>query len=396
MSKVLNYIFGSIAFTAQGGFPERFLNLCNVKGVKLYHLTESEGILRAETSLASFRKIRRCASRSGMRVKITAKKGLPFLYARFAKRTGLFAGIALACFLLFFYSRSVWSIEVKGNESIREESVIKALNENGIYEGVFKNEIDYHALTYALYDAVPGISWLNIGIDGSKLTVNLREAVQKPENKDEKKICNIVAAKSGVIDKMTVYEGESIVKEGYGVSEGQLLVSGVMYHEQAKRNTFHHSRAKIYAFTQTENVVKVPKTYLKTVYTGREKRYRVLRIFRLRLPLYLFTDHYAQKEVSVLKNVLRIKEKTLPISIDTYEVKETEQKREKVNKQTAAVLARHKKKAFEKDFSANGKILSVKTRLKEKKDCFVYTYSYEMYENIAKTAPIEISKQKNE
>ena len=396
MSKLLNYIFGSIEFSAQGGFSERFLNLCSVKGVKLYHLTESDGVLRAETSLASFRKIRRCASRSGMRVRITEKKGLPFLYARFAKRTGLFVGIALACFLLFFYTRSVWSIEVKGNENIREEYVLKALGENGVYEGVFKNEIDCKTLSYALYDALPGISWLNIGIDGSKLTVNLREAVQKPKNKDEKKICNIVAAKSGVVDKMTVYEGESVVKEGYGVYEGQLLVSGVMFHEQAKRNTFHRSRADIFAYTECTRTFKVPKTYQKTVYTGREKHYRVLRIFRFRLPLYLFTDAYGQKEVSMLKNVLKIKNKTLPVAIDTYAVKETAVKRERVSDENAAVFARRAKQAFEKSLAADTKILSVKKRQKETKNCFIYTFDYRLYENIAKTAPIEIRRQKSE
>ena len=128
MSKLLVYIGGTIEFTAQGGFSERFLNLCRVKGVKLYHLSEKDGVLYAAASLNSFRKMRRCASRSGMRVRITEKKGLPFLYARFAKRTGLFIGIAVACFLLFFSTRSVWYIEIKGNTNISDERIMSVLN----------------------------------------------------------------------------------------------------------------------------------------------------------------------------------------------------------------------------------------------------------------------------
>ena len=100
MRSFLFYILGSIYFKAQGGFSERFLNLCHVKGVKLFDLTEKEGVLFARTSLSSFRKIRLCARRSGMRIKILEKKGLPFVYARFSKRVGLFAGIAASCFLL--------------------------------------------------------------------------------------------------------------------------------------------------------------------------------------------------------------------------------------------------------------------------------------------------------
>ena len=199
MNRLLLFLFGSICFRAQGGFSERFLNLCNVKGVKLYALREKGGVLYAETSLASFRKIRRCASRSGMRVRIEQKKGLPFVYARFARRTGLFIGVALACFLLFFYTRSVWYIEIRGNESIASQEIKNVLLQNGIYEGVLKKNIHHHALTFALYEALPDISWLNIGVDGSRLTVNVREAVQKPQNNDQKKYCNIVAAKAAYL-----------------------------------------------------------------------------------------------------------------------------------------------------------------------------------------------------
>ncbi len=396
MSKLLVFIGGTIEFTAQGGFSERFLNLCHVKGVKLYHLTEKDGVLYAATSLNSFRKIRRCATRSGMRVRITEKKGLPFLYARFAGRTGLFIGIAIACFLLFFYTRSVWSIEVKGNTKISDEAIISVLNENGVCEGVFKNQIDQKRLSYQLYEAIPEISWLNIGVDGSKLCVNVREVVQKPENKDAEGICNIVAASDGVIDKITVYEGESKVKEGYGVKKGQLLVSGVIYHETSKRNTFHPSRADIYAFTKRTHTVSVPKVHTKTVYTGEEKQYKVLRIFRLRMPLYIFRDRFAQKEVSLIKKEMKINGKILPFSIDCYAVKELTKKREKLTAKSAEALARAEKKKIENKLPAGTKILSVKKSVTEKKNAFVFTFRYELYENIAKTAPIEISGQKSE
>ena len=396
MSKLLVYIGGTIEFTAQGGFSERFLNLCRVKGVKLYHLSEKDGVLYAAASLNSFRKMRRCASRSGMRVRITGKKGLPFLYARFAKRTGLFIGIAAACFLLFFYTRSVWYIEIKGNTNISDERIMSVLNENGVYEGVFKNRIDQKRLTYRLYEAIPELSWLNIGVDGSKLCVDVREAVQKPENKDAKGYCNIVAAADGVVDKITVYEGEAKVKEGYGVKKGQLLVSGVIYHENAKKNTFHASRAAIYAFTKRTHTVSVPKVYTKTVFTGAEKRYKVLRLFRLRIPLYLFRDRFAKKEITFMKNEMKINGKTLPFSIDCYAVKELAIKKETLNQKSAEAPARALKKKYEKRFPKGTKIRAVKKSVTESKDAFVFTFRYELYENIAKTAPIEISGQKSE
>ena len=395
MNRILMFLFGSICFRAQGGFPERFLNLCHLKGVKLYSLTERDGVLCAETSLASFRKIRRCASGSGMRIKIEQKKGFPFVYRHFAKRTGLFIGIALAAFLLFFYSRSVWHIQISGNETIANERILQVLEQNGVREGVFKKDIEDKKLTFALYEAIPDIAWLNIGVDGSRLTVNLRERVQKPENKDEKEYCNIIAAKDGVVDKITVFEGERVVEEGYGVHEGQLLVSGVIYHEQAKKNTFHHSRAEVFASTKAEKSIRIPKRYQKTSFTGRQKRLKVLHIFRLRLPLYLFTDSFAQREVSLIRHPLVIKGVQLPVGIEEYLLKEVKTERCKADLHTARALARAQKTAFEHSFRERTKIVSVKEEVQEQADAYIFRYRYELYENIAKSAPLQIHRQKS-
>ena len=394
MNRILFFLFGSIYFRAQCGFFERFLNLCGVRGVKLYHLTEKDGILYAHTSLSSFRKIRKCAARSGVRIKILQKRGLPFIYAHFARRTGLAVGIALACFLTFFYTRSVWFIEIKGNETLSEQRIKEALYAGGIYEGIFKKDIHVKSLTFSLYEALPEVAWLNVGIDGSRLTVNLREATQKPVNRDEKAYCNIVAAKGGVVDKQRVYEGKSVVGEGYGVKEGQLLVSGVMYHESIKKNTFHCARADIYAFTADKVRFEIPKTYEKTVYTGREKQYKVLQLFRLKLPLYLFHTDFSRQEVSELSSPLILRGKQLPIVLKSYSVRETVREKRQADKATARALLRSKMRAYESRFRAGTEILKRTVTLSQKKESYVYTVDYRLYENIARVQPIETERKK--
>ena len=218
MNKLLFFIFGYILFQAQGGFPERFINLCHVRGVKLRDLKSEDGVLYAATSLASFRKIRFCAKQSGMRVKILHKRGLPFFYARLSRHSGIFIGIALCAFLLFFYSRSIWRVDIKGNESISTEHILEVLEQNGVREGTLKKDIDYHRLQYALYEAMDDVAWLNVGIDGSRLILELREVTPKPESRDSETYCNIVASRGGVVDKLQVYEGEALVREGDGVN----------------------------------------------------------------------------------------------------------------------------------------------------------------------------------
>ena len=394
MKRLLLFVFGSIHFRAQGGFAERFLNLCQVKGVRLYELSENGGTLFASTSLSSFRKLRRCASRSGMRVKIVEKRGLPFIYARFAKRSGLFLGIALACFFLFFYTRSLWSIEVTGNEKVSAERVKAVLAQNGVREGTFKKNINNDKISFALYEAIPELAWLNLGIDGSRLCVDVRESVEKPAQSDQKHYANIIAAKGGVVDKVRVYEGESLIKEGDGVARGQMLVSGVVYHESIKKNTFHHSRADVFAFTSARKRIKVPKTYNKTTFTGRERRYRVLQIFRFKLPLYLLSRPFQKVQVSVIKKPLIICGKELPLALYVYDIKEVCEQRATVSQKTAAVFARSQIRAYEKSWGSDTKILSRKLRVEEQKNCFLFTYTYRLYENIA--CPAVFSLQKSE
>ena len=395
MKQLLLFLFGSIRFQAQGGFAERFLNLCRVKGVKLYELSEKGGTLFAATSLSSFRKLRRCASRSGMRVKITQKRGLPFIYARFAGRSGLFIGIALACFLLFFYSRSLWSIELTGNEHVSAERVKTVLAQNGVQEGTFKKNIDNDKISFALYEAIPELAWLNLRIDGSRLCVDVRESIEKPAETDQKHYANIIAAKGGVVDKVRVYEGESLIKEGDGVARGQLLVSGVVYHESSKKNTFHHSRAEIYAFTSSKKRIEVPKVYRKTVYTGRERQYRVLQLFRLKLPLYIFSKSFEKAEVTTVKKPLIICGKELPLVLYCYDVKQVREQRATASQKAAAVFARAQIRAVENAWGSDVKILSRKRRVEEKKDSFVFFYEYKLYENIARPAVFSIQQDES-
>lgn len=389
----LRFIFGYVKFKASGGFSERFINLCNLGGITLWDMKSDEKCFEAKTTIAGYRKIKTCAKKSGMSVRICEKKGLPFLYKSLSGRTGLFIGIAVACFCMFFYSRSIWSLEVSGNEKIKSEEVISILAEEGIKPGTFKKDINTDKLKLSVYEKRPDIAWISFNIDGSRLVAELREATKKPALQDSKNICNIVAAKDGVIDKTIVFEGENHTVIGEGVTKGELLVSGVIFHETAKKTTFHRSRAKVYAFTQSENTIRIPKNQEKISYTGAVKHFKELNIFRVSFPLYLFTSVFPSNEVSSITVPCKFGHSELPVSITYYEVRETEKEKYKADKTTAKSLARSKKSEFEKSFSSGCKILSVKEKIKETKTDFYFTYSYKLYENIAKESKIEINEE---
>lgn len=389
--KLLHFILGLIYFKAQGGFNERFLNLCKLAGVKLYYLRDDGESISAAVSIKGFKKIRTAAAKSGMRIKVVSKKGLPFIYAAFSSRKGLLLGIAVMSFLLFFYSRSIWRIDVTGNKNIKSEKIIAVLEENNVKLGMFKKDFKNNELKLKIYERLPEVAWVNFNIDGSRLVVDLREATAKPDSEGDN-YCNIVASGDGVIKKIVLYEGESVIKEGEAVKEGQLLVSGVIFHEQAKLNTFHHAKAEIFAQTKTKTVIKIPKVQKITSYTGRSRTYKQLNIFRLKLPLYIINTHYKNEESTTLEFPLIINNVRLPVSVSNTMLKELGVKNKKISLTDAEALARDKKRAFEKRFITGTKIIKTTVNKKESESEYIFTYSYVLYENIAETSNIEIGK----
>lgn len=389
--KLIHFFFGLIYFQAVGGFSERFINLCKLNKVRLYNLREENGVLYAATTIRGFKKIRLCAKKSGMRIKVISKKGLPFIYAGISARNGLFIGVAAMCFLLFFYSRCIWRIDVKGNEKIKSEAVISVLEENSVKLGTMKKDIKNEEIKLKLYEKIPDIAWVNLKIDGSRLLVDLREVTQKPKKEGEN-YCNIVAARDGIIKKIVLYDGQSLLKEGEAVKEGQIVVSGIKTHENAHLNTFHHAKAEVYAETKRRKIIKIPKQRKISEYTGREKRLKTLKIFRLNIPLYLFTSHFKNEEVSTLEKPLIINGVRLPISIYEIRKKETLIKIKKTDVSSAEILARSKEREYRHSFKSGTKILKKRKQMSESRNFYVFNYTYSLYEDIAKTSNIEIEK----
>ncbi len=389
--KLIHFFFGLIYFQASGGFSERFINLCRISKIRLYNLSEDNGVLFAATTIRGFKKIRNCAKKSGMRVRVVSKKGLPFIYAGISARNGIFIGAAVMCFLLFFYSRCIWRIDVKGNERIKNETVISVLEQNSVTLGTMKKDINNDKLKLSLYEKIPEIAWVNFKIDGSRLVVDLREVTKKPK-KEAENYCNIVASTDGIIKKVVLYDGQALLREGEAVKEGQIIVSGIKTYENARLNTFHHAKAEVYAYTKRRKIVKIAKNRKVSEYTGREKRLKTIKIFRLKIPLYLFTPNFKSAEVSTLEKPLVINGVRLPVSIYQTQARERRIKTKRTDFSSAEILARSREREFRHSFKESTKIIKVRKKVTQSKDFYIFTYVYLLYEDIARTSNIEIEK----
>ncbi|MBR2877062.1 MAG: sporulation protein YqfD, partial [Clostridia bacterium] len=245
---LLRLILGFVEFEAKGGFSERFLNLCTINGITLWNVINDGVKVKACTDIKSYKRIRKSAHNSGMRVRITAKHGLPFFVKNNKARVGILIGAVLAVSFLAFSSCVIWDVEISGNDYVKSEALLESLEKNGVRVGALKGDIDTVSIAENLLEEYPEISWASINIFGTKAALEVKENTKKPDIINSDKPTNVVARKDGQILLVQGYRGTNAVKEGDVVVKGDLLISGITLMADGSEKLVH-SFGKVYANT---------------------------------------------------------------------------------------------------------------------------------------------------
>ena len=244
--RILRFLRGYVSFTASGGFIERFVNLCTKNRIPLWNLKRKEDYLRADTTVKGYKIIRESAKRSGVRVSITKKHGLPFFMRAYRKRAGILIGFGFACLLVAFLSSMIWSISVSGNIELTDEQILEAFYENGVRIGEFKAKIDCEEAAYNVTRALPSLSFASVNIIGSRAEIVVNERSEKPSFPDNSKPCNIISAENGTVVSIDANIGRAEIEVGDAVVKGDLLISGITENADGSENLMA-ARGKVFA-----------------------------------------------------------------------------------------------------------------------------------------------------
>lgn len=220
------------------------------------------------------------------------------------KRNYIFCICLLIGVILFFImSNMVVKINIIHESSEIREIIADELDEYRIKVLSFKKSYkELDKIRQEILDKYPEkLDWMEFDVDGMIINVRIEERIITDTNKDDK-VCNLVAAKSGIINDIKVEQGEVLVNINDYVNEGDILVTGVInYNEEMKRTTC--ASGEIYATTWYTVDVKIPFEYSEYVETGK-KKYNIVwennqnkhQILRERFDSYN----------SYLKNILKI------------------------------------------------------------------------------------------
>lgn len=283
--KFFRFFNGFVRVKVTGTYPERIINICYKNSLTVWGIKKKNGELFFNILSKDFKALKTLRNKSGVKIKIKYKIGLPFAIKKHKKRVGLLIGTVVFFGVLYFLSGFVWNIKVYGNNAVSTAEIMQVANEMGICEGMLKSKINSPEMRNTMLYKFNKLSWVSFNLEGSLLTINVSET--KPQEQENNKTpTNLVAAKDGVIKYLEIKNGYAAVKVGQAVKKGELLVSGAAEFKEGVAS-FFNSNGKVLAETEivyTETIALKQNVMLPN---GKVTTKKVLQFFGLNIPLYL-------------------------------------------------------------------------------------------------------------
>ena len=142
MLELLKYIRGYLRIRVSGFSPERFMNLCSNKGILLWNIVREGDVYYMNVNLKGFWSLKPIVKKSGTRVAILEKYGLPFFIPKLFKRKVFVGGLLLAVAFWIWSSFYIWDIELAGNYQITEDVFQSFLENSQVTVGMRKDALD--------------------------------------------------------------------------------------------------------------------------------------------------------------------------------------------------------------------------------------------------------------
>ena len=284
MTGLLKYIRGYVRIKVWGFSPERFINLCGNKDILLWDIVKDGDAYDMYISLQSFYRLRPIVRKTGTRVVILQRYGLPFLLPFLFRRKVFFAGLFLAVAFWMLSSLFIWDIEISGNYRITEDSFRTFLTSYDVKVGMRKSELDIEAMEKEIRKRFSQITWTSAKLSGTKLFIEVKEndAPILAEESVQGSASNLVAEFDGKITAMIVRCGIPKAAIGDEVTKGTVLVEGSVpiYNEDATVREFRYVEADADIWMEHIRSFResLPFDYVSKEYTGRTKQNFYLRI----------------------------------------------------------------------------------------------------------------------
>ena len=378
---------GLLPVSVRGAKPERVLTLLAENGVPCMNARPiSDFTLRFQIYPKDKAAVERLCLRCGCVADFGPALGIPKLLRVLRRRRFALVLLSLITALVLLSSAFLWEIDISGNQTVSTGRILRALEESGFAVGKCWLGMKSEALQSELLLKLPELAWASFQIRGSRAEVIVTEAIPAPEVVDPEQPVSIMAAADGIIIKMTVLNGQPMVKRGDYVSKEETLISGTPEDLQGELRAVH-ALGSVRARTYWELTAQMPSQRQKKSSKREKHTCWALQIGKNRWNFYknsgiptVDCDTIYEIYDLAIPGVFR-----LPVSVvrETqvhYNVSEAEQ--------DAAVLAQALTETLQSRIGADGEILEPHFTQTEQNGLLTVTLRAECEQEIAVETPI--------
>ena len=255
---VMNFLRGNVLIAVECTMPERLFNLCAAYDIPFWDVKwRTENAFALRTTRWGYFRLKSVTKELDIRLTVGREKGAPVLLRRFCRRYVLLGAAAVFFLLLWWGNTYIWDIEVHGNDTVPTEQILRALEKQGVKVGTRALSVDQETLRNHILLELKDVSWLAVNVSGCTAHVQVVERRRPPKLLRDSEKCNVVAAKDGLVTRVEALDGRAEVIRGSTVTQGQLLISGVVDSERSGVRLLH-GMGRVYARTWYDLTASVP------------------------------------------------------------------------------------------------------------------------------------------
>lgn len=162
--------------------------------------------------------------------RILEHSNISILRAMIRARATLFGALALCAVLCTLFLGRIWMVDIDfigpRPELGNRIAILSCLQENGVKAGLRAGQIDAEFLQKQLLSRAGNYSFIGVRRQGIRLLVEAAPEIPFPETYQISSARDLVAARDGVVESITVLAGSACVKPGDTVRAGQTLIRG--------------------------------------------------------------------------------------------------------------------------------------------------------------------------
>ena len=335
--RLWNYFKGYVIIKIEGLALEKFINMCIVRDIYLWDIKRiNYTILEAKIDIKNFKTACKIARRAGCKIYISQKNGYPFWFSKIKKRKMLIFGAFFSLIFLVVLSSFILNIEVVGNERVETQKIIEALDQSGLSIGMNRYFIDLREIENNLLINMQDLAWVGIEIGGINAKIEVVEKVIPPLQIEKNIPCDVVAKKSGVIEKVIARRGDSLVDKGDIVAPGDILITGIIEAEDMEETWYLHAYGEVYARTYYEGQKSIDLTKWTKKKTGNKIINRNIKLGNIEITLNKGENPYNVYIVERnSKRFIKWRNKELPVEVITEEIYEAVEIKESLDTKKA-------------------------------------------------------------